>query len=289
LNPSVFCTIFRISKGYRAEGTEPNFLGGALGVHSEDLADNTKRLTPDCDSLNFSFIYSPFDTPEGLGRGYFLRGMQKIPMPSEPSFKTAIAFIDGQNLFGSAKEAFGYSYPNYDTHALALKICSLKGWRLVETCFYTGVPDAADNPFWNHFWAAKLAQMGRQNIRTFSRSLRYRNKSFSLPDGSQHSVMVGQEKGIDVRVALDIVGAAYNQLADVLLVFSQDQDLSEVADEIRAISKGQNRWLRIACAFPLSPTSKNRRGINGTEWIPIERALYDACLDARDYRPKGAR
>jgi uncharacterized LabA/DUF88 family protein len=210
-------------------------------------------------------------------------------MPSEPSSKTAMAFIDGQNLFGSAKKAFGCRYPNYDAHALAAKICSLKGWRLVETCFYTGVPDAADNPFWNHFWTAKLAQMGRQNIRTFSRSLRYRNKSFSLPDGSQHSVMVGQEKGIDVRIALDIVAAAYSQLADVLLIFSQDQDLSEVADEIRAISRGQNRWLRIACAFPLSPTSENRRGINGTDWIPLDRAVYESCLDARDYRPKNAR
>ena len=28
--------------------------------------------------------------------------------------------------------------------------------------FYTDVPDAADNPFWNHFWQAKGAQMGRQ-------------------------------------------------------------------------------------------------------------------------------
>ena len=31
-NPSVFYTIFRISEGYRAEATEPNFLGGALRV-----------------------------------------------------------------------------------------------------------------------------------------------------------------------------------------------------------------------------------------------------------------
>jgi hypothetical protein len=28
------------------------------------------------------------------------------------------------------------------------------------------------------------------------------------------------------------------------------------------------------------------RGINGTDWIKIDRATYDACLDARDYRPK---
>jgi hypothetical protein len=34
------------------------------------------------------------------------------------------------------------------------------------------------------------------------------------------------------------------------------------------------------------PNSVNQRGINGTEWIPIDRALYDACLDSNDYRLK---
>ncbi len=41
----------------------------------------------------------------------------------------------------------------------------------------------------------------------------------------------------------------------------------------------------MACAFPMSPASRNRRGINKTDWIPIDRATYDSCLDRRDYRP----
>lgn len=207
-------------------------------------------------------------------------------MPGEPLTKTAIAFVDGQNLFRSAKTAFGHGHPNYDVQALASAVCLLKGWQLVETRFYTGVPDQSDDPSWNHFWVKKLLQMSRQGIFTYSRSLRYRNQRFRLPDGTEHSVMVGQEKGIDVRIALDIVAAAYRRSSDVLLVFSQDQDLSEVADEIRMIAEGQHRWIKIACAFPSSPTSLNRRGINGTDWIRIDRALYDSCIDPRDYRPK---
>ena len=163
-------------------------------------------------------------------------------------------------------------------------MCQREGWQLAETRFYTGVPDSGDDPVWSHFWSGKLLQMSRQGIITFSRPLRYRNKTFRLPDGSEHSVLVGQEKGIDVRLAIDIVAAAYHQRADVILVFSQDQDLSEVADEIRAIVCGQNRWLKIASAFPYSPTSPNRRGINSTDWIRIDRALYDSCIDPRDYR-----
>lgn len=106
-----------------------------------------------------------------------------------------------------------------------------------------------------------------------------------LPDGTEHTYLAGEEKGIDVRIALDIVRMAHRGEYDVALVFSQDQDLSEVAEEVRTIAHEQDRWLKIACAYPISPTSRNRRGINKTDWIPIDRALYDTCLDRRDYRP----
>ena len=207
-------------------------------------------------------------------------------MPSEPASKRAIAFVDGQNLFYSARSAFGYSFPNYDPLALARTICVRQGWDLQQVRFYTGVPDVQDDAQKNAFWSAKLLQMSRAGVHVYKRALRYRNKTVKLPDGSTHTFLVGQEKGVDVRLALDIIGTAYQQTADVLLVFSQDQDLSEVADEIRRIAAAQNRWLKIACAFPVSPASSNRRGINGTDWIKIERAMYDACLDPRNYRPE---
>lgn len=98
--------------------------------------------------------------------------------------------------------------------------------------------------------------------------------------------MVAEEKGIDLRIALDIVRLAHRRALDVVLVFSQDQDLSEVAHELRAIATEQVRWIKIASAFPSSPTARNRRGIDRTDWIPIDQATHDACLDRRDYRPK---
>ena len=105
-----------------------------------------------------------------------------------------------------------------------------------------------------------------------------------LPDGSTFTFLHGEEKGIDVRIALDVIGMAVRNEYDVAIVFSQDQDLSEVADEIRVIARQQNRWIRMACAYPVSPTISNKRGINGTQWIKIDRRTYDACLDIKDYR-----
>lgn len=207
-------------------------------------------------------------------------------MPVEPAIKRTIAFVDGQNLFYAARAAFGYHFPNYDVLALAQNVCSPHGWELAQARFYTGVPNVQDDAAKNAFWAAKLLQMSRAGVHVFSRPLRYRNQRVKLADGTEHTVLVGQEKGVDVRLALDIVAAAYGQTADVLLVFSQDQDLSEVADEVRRIATGQGRWLKIASAFPFSPTTTNRRGINNSDWIRIERATYDACIGSRDYRPK---
>jgi uncharacterized LabA/DUF88 family protein len=200
--------------------------------------------------------------------------------------KRVTAFVDGQNLFHAAREAFGYTFPNYDPPALARAVCESKGWSLTQARFYTGVPDATDNPRWNRFWSAKLAVLGTRGVHTYSRPLRYRNQTVVLPGGTTTTILVGQEKGIDVRLALDVVRLAREAVFDVALLFTQDQDLSEVADELRAISRDQDRWIKTACAFPQSPTSRNRRGVNKTDWIPIERAAYDACIDPNDYRPK---
>jgi len=210
-------------------------------------------------------------------------------MRVEPTIKRTVAFIDGQNLYHSARAAFGYTYPNYDVKKLAAAVCASKGWQLVQVRFYTGVPDASDDPRWNAFWIAKLAQMGRDSVHVFPRPLRYRNERVRLADGSEHTVLVGREKGIDVRLALDAIAIAYRSEADVRLIFSQDQDLSELAVEVREIARLQDRWIKIASAFPVSPTVSDPRGINGTDWNRLDRATYDACLDPRDYRPKTKR
>jgi uncharacterized LabA/DUF88 family protein len=207
-------------------------------------------------------------------------------MRSVPKEKRTIAFFDGQNLFYSAKEAFGYTYPNYDPSKLATLICDQKKWKLTETRFYTGIPDVSDKPFWNHFWTAKLAVMGTRGIKTFTRPLQYRNQAITLPDGTTCTALVGVEKGIDVRIALDVLRFSLDRVYEVALIFSQDQDLTEATEEVKRVAQQQGRWIKIACAFPLSPTSRNRRGINNTDWIKISRQEYDSCLDPNDYRPK---
>ncbi len=210
-------------------------------------------------------------------------------MSNEPKVKRAVAFFDGQNLFYAAREAFGYRSPSYDPQRLAQAICARHGWRLAGIRFYTGIPERSMDAEGHRFWTAKLAVMSSRGVQPFSRALRYQTKRVALPGGRMRSRAVAREKGIDVRMALDIARLAQERKYDVALIFSQDQDLSEAVDEVRMISRRDHRWIKLACAFPSSRKSQNRRGINNTSWIRIDRALYDACLDQKDYgRKRGA-
>ena len=201
----------------------------------------------------------------------------------EPPVKRAVSFFDGQNLFHHAKAAFGYTHPNYDPRKLADAVCSAHGWENHSVRFYTGVPDRDRDPE-RYNWQRRFLGMSRAGVTVTARPLRYRTESRNLPGGAKHEIVTAREKGIDLRIGLDVVRMARSGELDVVVLFSQDQDLAEVADEIRYIAHAENRWLKIASAFPTSPTASATRGINQTDWFRMDQAFYDACLDHRDYR-----
>ena len=66
--------------------------------------------------------------------------------------------------------------------------------------------------------------MRRSGVLVTSRPLRYYDTEVPLPDGSTETVLTPQEKGIDVRLALDVVRLTRSNQLDVALIFSQDQD-----------------------------------------------------------------
>jgi uncharacterized LabA/DUF88 family protein len=197
---------------------------------------------------------------------------------SEPEKKKIVTFFDCQNLFLAIKTLWGYSFPNFDPVKLSKLVSQnqsaydgkLKGIRL-----YTGIHEVSVNPAWHDFWARKLANHSNQDPRvfTYSRPLRYSNG-------------VAREKGIDIRIALDLVRMARLKEYDIAVLFSQDADFSEVADEIRLISKEQSRWIKIASAFPFSPNSAKPFGVPKTDWLRISKEDYDSCIDPTDYRKK---
>jgi len=207
-------------------------------------------------------------------------------MPAEPDIKRAVSFIDGQNLFRHAKDAFGHYHPNYDPQKLSDAVCHAHGWINRGVRFYTGVPSAERQLMWHGYWNRRLTAMRRAGITVTSRPLRYRVERVLLEDGSSHEIPVQREKGIDLRLGLDVVRMTRHEELDVAVIFSQDQDLAEVAREVRDIARSEGRWLKVVSAFPHGPNATSTRGIDGTDWFRMDREFYDACLDSRDYRPR---
>ena len=194
-----------------------------------------------------------------------------------------IVFIDGQNLYHLARRAWDpelpdpsspYAWPSYDVEKLAhALVARIPGRTLTETRFYTGVPDPAVGPaqrFWHGFWSNKLRYLKSRGI------IVYRGR---VSAG-------GQEKGVDVSLALDLVRATYEQRYDAAIIVSQDWDFGPAVRLAKAIAQAQGRTLVYESSFPVGPGSFSRRGVPGTTWVPIDKATYDACHDPGDYRPR---
>jgi uncharacterized LabA/DUF88 family protein len=126
----------------------------------------------------------------------------------------------------------------------------------------------------------------RAGVAVTTRPIRYHTETVANPDGTPREIVTPQEKGVDVRLALDVVSRARRKEFNVAVIYSQDQDLCEVVQEVKEIAKEQGRWIKVACAYPHGPAATSRRGIDGTDWIQMDQDFYDACLDLRDYRPR---
>ena len=192
-----------------------------------------------------------------------------------------LVLIDGQNLYHLAKAAWHpihhgraspYTWPSYDVEKLAhALVARTPGRILTEIRFYTGVPRSDVRPFWHFFWSNKLRYLSSQGIKVYRGSVN----------------AGGQEKGVDVSLALDLVQATYQQRYEVAIIVSRDSDFGPAVRLAKEIAQGRGRRLVFESAFPVTGHGASaRRGIPGTTWVHIDKTTYDSCLDTRDYRPR---
>lgn len=205
----------------------------------------------------------------------------------ESNDRKADFFIDGQNLFLTVKRLYGYQHPNFDVLKLCTSIAEKKGWEVGTIRFYTGMPGQVESPHWHDYWARRLADLGKNGVQIFNPPLRYRTSKESFPDGTWRNVTHATEKGVDVRIALDIVKSAIAGRS-ALVLLSQDNDMSVAVEEAHSVAKAAGRKLEVACAYPTSDF-RSGRGVEGTSWIPMSKDFYDLNIDARDFRSDGMR
>ena len=192
-----------------------------------------------------------------------------------------VVLFDGQNLYHLAKNAWApipavpgspYGYPSYDVQKLAqVLVDRLPGRVLAQIRFYTGVPapnHGGKQAFWHGFWNNKLRYLGSRGIYV------YRGR---INPG-------GQEKGVDVCLAVDLVELAYDRSYEAAIIVSQDWDFGPAVRLCRRVAGSQERSVTFESAFPYRAGAVSPRGVPGTTWVHIDKALYDSCNDPTDYR-----
>lgn len=225
--------------------------------------------------------------------------------------RRVVAFVDGQNLFRSALDAFGptHQVPRYDALRLAERVTrDARLGCLTDVYFYTGVHTAAVKPALAEFWRRKLDAMSRQvgesgaRMHVWSAPLRYTQiqspESARLTPPHAHPTHadpapratpwhVGHEKGVDVRIAVDLVRTVRRDRPQSVLLFSQDTDLALAVAEATAVAAERGEPLHCVTAYPAGGQHPARqRAIPGTRALPLSQALYEQCLDPNDYWPR---
>ncbi|MCX6022780.1 MAG: NYN domain-containing protein [Chloroflexi bacterium] len=134
--------------------------------------------------------------------------------------KRVIIFIDAQNMYRSAREAFYDAQVSgqYDPMLLARHILDKKSppedeRSLEEVRIYTGRPHPDRDPKTHAAHMRQCDAWTRAGVKVIWRPLRY--LSGERP----------QEKGIDVQIAIDVISLATDNRYDIGIVASADTDL----------------------------------------------------------------
>ena len=122
-----------------------------------------------------------------------------------------------------------------------------------------------------------------------TRDLRYLTETDAGSPGGVR-VLSAREKGIDLRIALDVMAAARRPDCANILILSRDQDFREVIADVRLMCDFARRDIGLWSAYPeVRDGPAFNRGVDGTRELRISRRDYDQLRDRADYRLSPAR
>jgi uncharacterized LabA/DUF88 family protein len=131
-----------------------------------------------------------------------------------------VVFIDYQNMYRSAREAFGWEnekghFGNFRPLPLGRALAQGENRELDQVRVYTGVPHPTRDKFGHSIMQRRIEAWRAPDpahVEIFTRTLRYPPRQ-------------GREKGVDVQLAVDIVRLTTDDAFDVLILCSADTDL----------------------------------------------------------------
>lgn len=201
-------------------------------------------------------------------------------------------FIDGQNVTIGARYAFGHG--NMHPLLLARELTGNDG-ELVEVRYATGIPSADVDPDRHAGERRRHDLMLATDVVVLEKPLSYRwewkirDRSLGAPEKNKDEVrqarvtsrLRGQEKGIDVWLALDALVMCTRHDLDRVVVATADRDLDLLPDYVRSLPI--NDTTEIVQARVLKDGRELRANPAYDRTVGIDRTIFEAARDDFDY------
>jgi len=152
--------------------------------------------------------------------------------------KRAAVFIDGSNFYNGLRDNVGRM--DVDFHRFGKSLSKMAGGELLRIYYYNAKVDPEFDPD-NHEkqqrFITHLAHTPQLTLR-LGKLVYYQVRGDD--SGRKHYAV---EKGLDVKLALDLVKLAVNRAVEIAIIVSGDKDLAEV------VEFGKEMGIEVVCAF----------------------------------------
>jgi uncharacterized LabA/DUF88 family protein len=146
----------------------------------------------------------------------------------DKKIKRVAVYIDGSNLYYKLKD-LGIKNTTYFGYGDFSKWLSRER-RLVAKRYYVGVVRAKDND-------EKAKKMQESQVRLFNH-LGSKEEGFNIQRGYlMKNDGVFHEKGVDVKIAVDLLVGAYEDIYDTAILISSDTDLIPAIQKVKSLGK----------------------------------------------------
>ncbi len=136
-----------------------------------------------------------------------------------------IVFFDGSNFYFKLKDLRLHNLLTFNFSKFVLNLAGSN--KVIKTCYYVGRIRQDGSPQTEKLFDAQQKLLGRLKKHKISYQLGYLLKS----SGVYH------EKGVDVQIAVDMLVAAYENIADRIILISSDTDLGPAIKKAREKGK----------------------------------------------------
>ncbi|MBI4234619.1 MAG: NYN domain-containing protein [Chloroflexi bacterium] len=191
-------------------------------------------------------------------------------MATKPQSRVVV-FIDGSNLYTCMRQAFEKT--NVDIGKLISKLVGKR--QLVKAYYYNAPLSPAEDPegaqAQERFFRALtwIDRLERRDGKLRPRTVRY----LCQHCGAQHEFRTHVQKGVDARIAVDLVTMAVRGIYDIAILVSGDSDFVEA---VRFVQDSQGK--HVENAFTARGWGPDLRGICNTKVLLDEKFLSDCWL-----------